>query len=84
MFVVLIFQRRTDKAGGEEVAVAQEIQEGNILSDTILLLLLFGAFLSRKGPVFDVVSQKGVFAGEDHQESFCLHAPSAIVGEDLV
>jgi hypothetical protein len=83
VFVVLIFQRRTDKAGGEEVAVAQEIQEGNILSDSILLLL-FGAFLSRKGPVFDVVSQKGVFAGEDHQESFSLHAPSAIVGVDLV
>jgi hypothetical protein len=65
VFVVLILQRRTDQAGGEEVAVAQEIQEGNILSDTILLLL-FGAFLSWKGPVFDVVSQKGVFAGEDH------------------
>lgn len=84
MFVVLILQRRTDQAGGEEVAVAQEIQEGNILSDTILLLLLFGAFLSWKGPVFDVVSQKGVFAGEDHQESFSLHAPSSIVGVDLV
>lgn len=83
MFVVLILQRRTDQAGGEEVAVAQEIQEGNILSDTILLLL-FGAFLSWKGPVFDVVSQKGVFAGEDHQESFSLHAPSSIVGVDLV
>ena len=85
LLVVVVLEGRSDEGGWQEVAVAHEVQEGDVLARDSVFELFGGEFVSvGAAAIFDVVSQKGVLSHQYHEEGGGVHAPAAVVGEDLV
>lgn len=85
LLVVVVLEGRSDKGGGQEVAVAHEVQEGDVLVRDSVFELFGGEFVSvSAAAVFDVVGKEGVLGHQYHEQGGGVHAPAAVVGEDLV